>query len=55
MNNIITFQQYLQSDQSEHLWSADEVIEFILPLFEEVLSFHENGQVASFERRYNIY
>lgn len=55
MNNIITFQQYLQSDQSEHLWSADEVIEFILPLFEEVLSFHENGQVASFERTDTIF
>lgn len=29
--------------------TSDEVIEFVLPLFEEVLSFHENNQVGSFE------
>ena len=29
--------------------TSDEVIEFVLPLFEEVLSFHENNLVGSFE------
>lgn len=50
MNPVITFQQYLQSAFIEGPMSTDEVIEFVLPLFEEVLSFHEAGQVGSFEK-----
>ncbi|HEV7330446.1 MAG TPA: AAA domain-containing protein [Flavisolibacter sp.] len=45
-----TFQQYLQSAFLSGPWSTDEVIEFVLPLFEEVLSFHENNEVGSFEK-----
>lgn len=35
--------------------ATDEVIEFVLPLFEEVLSFHENSQVGSFEKSETIF
>src|SRR5262245_2734061 len=50
MSTNTTFQQYLQSAYTTGSWATDEVIEFVLPLFEEVLSFHENGQVGSFEK-----
>src|SRR5688572_15362067 len=45
-----TFQQYLQSAYTSGPWTTDEVIEFVLPLFEEVLSFHENSKVGSFDK-----
>jgi hypothetical protein len=50
-----TFQQYLQSAFTTGPLSTDEVIEFVLPLFEEVLSFHENSQVGSFEKPETIF
>ncbi len=50
MSNITTFQQYLQSAFTFGPLSTDEVIEFVLPLFEEVLSFHESSKVASFDK-----
>ena len=50
MSTNTTFQQYLQSAFTTGPWSTDEVIEFVLPLFEEILSFHENSQVGSFEK-----
>ena len=55
MSTNTTFQQYLQSAYTGGPWSTDEVIEFILPLFEEVLSFHENGQVGSFENPNTVF
>ncbi|PQJ11823.1 DNA helicase [Flavipsychrobacter stenotrophus] len=48
MTPTTTFQQYVQSAFTEELWSTDDVVQFVLPLFEEVLSFHENNQVGSF-------
>lgn len=50
-----TFQQYLQSAFTTGPWATDEAIEFVLPLFEEVLSFHENSQVGSFEKSDTIF
>ena len=50
MSTNTTFQQYLQSAFTTGPWSTDEVIEFVLPLFEEILSFHENSQLGSFEK-----
>lgn len=50
MSSATTFQQYLQSAFRSGPLSTDEVIEFILPLFEEVKSFHDNNLVASFDR-----
>jgi superfamily I DNA and/or RNA helicase/predicted DNA-binding WGR domain protein len=55
MSNSITFQQYLQSAFTTGSWSTDEVLEFVLPLFEEVLSFHENSQVGSFEKQDTVF
>ncbi|MGE9311555.1 AAA domain-containing protein [Niabella sp. CJ426] len=49
MSTVTTFQQYLQSAFVNGPMSTDEVVEFVLPLFEEVASFHENGMVGSFE------
>ncbi|RYY55081.1 MAG: DUF4011 domain-containing protein [Chitinophagaceae bacterium] len=54
MSSQTSFQQYLQSAFTSGPWSTDEVIEFVLPLFEEVLDFHENNQVGSFERTDSI-
>ncbi|RYZ56444.1 MAG: DUF4011 domain-containing protein [Sphingobacteriales bacterium] len=48
MSPVTTFQQYLQAAFTTGQLSTDEVIEFVLPLFEEVLGFHEAGQVGSF-------
>jgi predicted DNA-binding WGR domain protein/DNA polymerase III delta prime subunit len=55
MSTTTTFQQYLQTAFINGYWSTDEVVEFILPLFEEVLSFHENGLVASFEKPDSVF
>jgi predicted DNA-binding WGR domain protein/DNA polymerase III delta prime subunit len=45
-----SYQQYLQTEAPKQSLSTDEVIGFLLPLFEEVLSFHEANQVAPFEK-----
>src|SRR5688572_27087709 len=50
-----TFEQFLQSGFARGIWSTDEVVEFVLPLFEEVLSFHEKGQIGSFEKSSTIF
>lgn len=47
---LTTFQQYLQSAFTRGPLSTDEVIEFVLPLFEEILSFHDAGLVGSLDR-----
>lgn len=51
----ISFQQYLQSAFTSGQWATDEVIAFVLPLFEEVLGFHENNKVAPFERPETVF
>jgi len=45
-----TFRQWLSTAFITGPWATDDVVAFILPLAEEVLSFHENGQVAPFEK-----
>ena len=50
MSAHTTFQQYLQTAFTTGPWASEEVIAFVLPLFEEVLSLHENGLVAPFEK-----
>src|SRR5258708_1942507 len=50
MNPVTTFQQYLPTAFLNGPWATDEVVAFVLPLFEEVLSFHENNQVGAFEK-----
>jgi superfamily I DNA and/or RNA helicase/predicted DNA-binding WGR domain protein/very-short-patch-repair endonuclease len=51
MSNTISFQQYLQSGFTNGPLSTDEVIEFVLPLFEEVAGFHDNRLVGPFENQ----
>lgn len=45
----ITFEQFLETAFDNGNYATDDVIAFVLPLFEEVLSFHEAGLVAPFE------
>src|SRR4051812_46444137 len=55
MNPVTTFQQYLPTAFVNGPWATDEVVAFVLPLFEEVLSFHENNQVGPFEKPDTIF
>ncbi|HSC37244.1 MAG TPA: hypothetical protein VLD19_05210, partial [Chitinophagaceae bacterium] len=55
MNPATTFQQWLPTAFLNGPWATDEVVAFVLPLFEEVQSFHENGLVGSFERPDSIF
>lgn len=55
MSTVTTLQQYLQSAFTNGPLSTDEVIEFVLPLFEEVAGFHDNRQVGSFEKPDTIF
>ncbi len=50
MLTLTSFNQYLLTAFSNGLWSTDEIIAFVLPLFEEVQSFHENNMVAPFQK-----
>jgi superfamily I DNA and/or RNA helicase/predicted DNA-binding WGR domain protein len=44
------FKQFLETAFDKGDFATDDVIAFVLPLFEEVLSFHEANNVAAFER-----
>ncbi len=44
------FKKFLETAFDRGDYATDDVIAFILPLFEEVLSFHEANKVAPFER-----
>lgn len=46
----IYFHRFLETAFDQGMYATDDVIAFVMPLFEEVLSFHEAGQVAPFER-----
>lgn len=50
-----TFQQYLLTALTEGPWATDEIVAFVLPLFEEVQSFHEAGQVGPFENSDTVF
>ncbi|MBS1566397.1 MAG: DNA helicase, partial [Bacteroidetes bacterium] len=50
MNPSMTFRQYLPTAFIHGPWATDEVVAFVLPLFEEVLGLHENGLVAPFDK-----
>lgn len=50
----ITYQQYLLTHKHDYYPATEDIIAFILPLFEEVLSFHLEGKVAPFENSSNI-
>lgn len=44
------FHQFLETAFDKGNYATDDVIAFLAPLFEEVLSFHETNLVAPFER-----
>ncbi len=45
-----TYKEFLEDCFSHGDYATDDVIAFVLPLFEEVISFHEAALVAPFER-----
>src|SRR5689334_19150179 len=49
------FHQFLETAFDSGNYATDDVIAFVIPLFEEVLSFHEAGQVAPFEREESLF
>src|SRR5262245_14990485 len=55
MENREIFKDFLISAFEKGQYATDDVIAFVLPLFEEVLSFHENNQVAPFEREDSLF
>src|SRR5690349_17256959 len=46
----IPFRQFLKTAYDGGDYATDDVIALVLPLFKEVLSLHEEGHVAPFER-----
>lgn len=51
----IYFSRFLETAFDNGTYATDDVIAFVLPLFEEVLSFHEASLVASFEQEAALY
>ena len=51
----IYFHHFLQTAFDNGNYATDDVIAFLLPLFEEVLSFHESNQVAPFEKEEGLF
>ncbi|MCX6320094.1 MAG: AAA domain-containing protein [Bacteroidetes bacterium] len=49
------FQQFLSTAFDNGQYATDDVIAFVLPLFEEVLSFHEASLVAPFENPQSLF
>ncbi|AFD06308.1 AAA domain-containing protein [Solitalea canadensis] len=51
----ITFKEFLNTAFDQGNYTTDDVIAFLTPLMEEVLSFHEEKKVASFERERSLF
>src|SRR5688572_10250357 len=49
-NNKQTIQEFLETAFESGEYSTDDAIAFVLPLFKEVLTFHEEGLVGPFEK-----
>lgn len=47
---VRTFRDFLEEAFDQGIYTTDDVISFVMPLFKEVLSFHEAELVAPFER-----
>lgn len=52
---VQTFRQFLDTAFDKGQYTTDDVIAFIMPLLQEVLSFHEAGLVAPFNREENLF
>lgn len=55
MENKKVFKDFLTDAFDNGSYATDDVIAFVLPLFEEVLSFHENNLVAPFENESSLF
>src|ERR1700737_4699923 len=53
--NRMIFKEFLPTAFDRGDYATDDVIAFVLPLFREVLSFHESGQVGPFEREDSLF
>ena len=53
--NRISFKDFLRTAFDGGDYTTDDVIAFVLPLFREVLSFHESGKVGPFEREETLF
>lgn len=49
------FNQFLETAFDNGNYATDDVIAFLMPIFEEVLSFHEAGLVAPFEKEQALF
>jgi hypothetical protein len=49
------FKQFIGTAFDRGDYATDDVIAFLLPLFKEVLGFHEEGRVAPFEREESLF
>jgi superfamily I DNA and/or RNA helicase/predicted DNA-binding WGR domain protein len=55
MENRIYFKQFIETAFENGEYTTDDVIAFIMPLFKEVLSFHEDGKVGPFEKEETLF
>lgn len=54
-NSRTYFHQFLETAFDNGNYATDDVIAFLIPLYEEVLGFHETNQVAPFEREETLF
>lgn len=54
-NQVQTFRKFLETAFDQGHYATDDVIAFVMPLFEEVLSFHEADQVGPFEKPESLF
>jgi superfamily I DNA and/or RNA helicase/predicted DNA-binding WGR domain protein len=55
MQNKIYFKQFIETAFESGYYANDDIIAFVLPLFKEVLGFHEEGKVAPFEKEETLF
>ncbi|RAJ02428.1 WGR domain-containing protein [Chitinophaga skermanii] len=51
----VSFPTYLETAFEQGPWSTDEIVAFLLPIFEEVFHLHEHGLVAPFEVKESVF
>lgn len=53
--NRITFKKFLNDAFDKGQYATDDIVAFVIPLFEEVLSFHEANEVAPFDNEDTVF
>ncbi|WP_332734172.1 AAA domain-containing protein [Flavihumibacter sp.] len=51
----VPFRKFLETAFDQGIYATDDVIAFVMPLFREVLAFHEAGLVAPFGREDSLF